>query len=427
MHPRNPPTEQGRLVVVGGGAAGMMAAGQAALGGAKVMVVEKMKRPGRKLGITGKGRCNLTNVAPLAEFIGHFGATGPFLEQAFARFFTPDLLDFFRQRGLQVVTERGGRIFPSSGKALEVLAIFEQWLAQSGVRVRTDSSVEQLRIENGALTGIFAGGQIIPCDALILATGGASYPLTGSTGDGYRLAAEAGHRIVPIRPALVPLITAGNLTAGLENLQLRNLKVRLFIDDNLAAETFGDLTFMPYGLSGPVILTLSSQIVDALREGREVGLVLDLKPALSEMKLDARLLRDFDQRRHEVIASVLRGLLPRELVPVALKATSLPAQRPAGSIQDPERQRLRHWLKNFSLRVVGHRPIDEAIVTAGGVDTNQVDPRTMESRLVRGLYFAGEVLDIQADTGGFNLQAAFSTGWLAGRSAAARLLAGADG
>ncbi len=413
-------------MVVGGGAAGMMAAGQAAQCGAQVTVLEKMRRPGRKLCITGKGRCNLTNVAPLAEFIGHFGSTGPFLHQAFAGFFTPELLDFFQLQGLQVVTERGGRVFPTSGKALEVLAVFEQWLVRCGVRIRTDHSVDHLCIENGALSGVVAAGKIIPCEALILATGGASYPLTGSTGDGYRLAAAAGHRIVPLRPALVPLVTAGSLVARMANLQLRNIKVRLIIDGKKVAEAFGELAFMPYGLSGPVILTLSGQIVDALREGREVELLLDLKPALDETKLDARLLRDFDHRRHEVIASVLRGLLPKEMVSVALNEAAIPAQRPAGSIQVPERQRLRHWLKNFSLRVVGHRSLAEAIVTAGGVATGEIDPHTMASRLVRGLYFAGEVIDIQADTGGYNLQAAFSTGWLAGRSAAARLVKSAE-
>ena len=425
MHPQNPTAaEPPRVLIIGGGAAGMMAAGQAALSGAKVMILEKMKRPGRKLCITGKGRCNLTNIAPLPDFIGHFGLTGPFLKHAFDRFFSPELLEFLQKQGLQVVTERGGRVFPTSGKALEVLAIFEQWLEQCGVRIRTGCTVDRLRIENGAVVGVYSAGKNIRCDALILATGGASYPLTGSTGDGYRLAKEAGHRIVPVRPALVPLITEGCDVARMANLQLRNIKVRLFIGGKNAEETFGDLTFMPYGLSGPVVLTLSSRIVDALREGREVELLLDLKPALKETKLDARLLRDFDQRRHETIASVMRGLLPKEMVAVALKEIAIPAQRLAGSIQDPERQRLRHWLKNFRLRVVGHRPITEAIVTAGGVDTAEVNPHTMESRLVRGLYFAGEVLDIQADTGGYNLQAAFSTGWLAGRSAAARLIDG---
>ena len=415
-----PAKGQAHLLVVGGGAAGLMAAGQAALLGAEVVVLEKMKRPGRKLCITGKGRCNLTNVAPLPEFLGHFGSTGPFLRQAFHRFFTPELLEFFRELGLVVVTERGGRVFPASGKAPEVLAVFEQWLARCNIPIRTGVTVDHLCIENGLLTGVSCAGTVIACEALILATGGASYPLTGSTGDGYRLAEQVGHRIVPIRPALVPLVTEGGLAARMEGLQLRNILVRLFIDGKKKAEAFGELAFMKFGLSGPVMLTLSGRAVDALRAGGEVVLLLDLKPALDEKKLDARLLRDFEQRRLESLADVLRGLLPKEMVAVALAEIALPAERPAGTIRSEERKRLRHWLKNFRLRVVGHRPLAEAIVTAGGVDTSEVDPRTMESRLVRGLYFAGEVLDIQADTGGYNLQAAFSTGWLAGRSAAAR-------
>jgi len=415
------PAGQARLVVAGGGAAGLMAAGQAALLGANVVVLEKMQRPGRKLCITGKGRCNLTNVAPLPEFLGHFGPTGPFLRQAFHQFFTPELLEFFRELGLTVVTERGGRVFPASGKAPEVLAVFEQWLERCGVPIRTGVTVDHLCIEHGALTGVSCGGTAIACNALILAAGGASYPFTGSSGDGYRLAEEAGHRIVPIRPALVPLITKGNLAALMEGLQLRNIMVRLFIDGKKRAEAFGELTFMEFGLSGPVILTLSGRIVDALREGREVVLLLDLKPALDEKKLDARLVRDFELRRLEPIADVLRGLLPKEMVGVALEEIALPPERLAGTIRSEERRRLRHWLKNFRLQITGHRPLAEAIVTAGGVDTREVDPRTMASRLVQGLYFAGEVLDIQADTGGYNLQAAFSTGWLAGRSAAARI------
>jgi hypothetical protein len=419
-------TGQARLVVAGGGAAGLMAAGQAALLGAEVVVLEKMQRPGRKLCITGKGRCNLTNVAPLPEFLGHFGPTGPFLRQAFHQFFTPELLEFFRELGLTVVTERGGRVFPASGKAPEVLAVFEQWLERCGAPIRTGVTVDRLCIEHGVLTGVSCGGTTIPCEALILAAGGASYPLTGSTGDGYRLAEEAGHRIVPIRPALVPLITGGNLAALMEGLQLRNILVRLFIDGKKRAEAFGELAFMEFGLSGPVILTLSGRIVDALREGREVVLLLDLKPALDEKKLGARLVRDFELRRLEPIADVLRGLLPKEMIGVALEEIALPPERLAGTIRSEERKRLRHWLKNFRLQITGHRPLAEAIVTAGGIDTREVDPRTMASRLVQGLYFAGEVLDIQADTGGYNLQAAFSTGWLAGRSAAARLNAHAE-
>jgi predicted Rossmann fold flavoprotein len=417
---------QARLVVVGGGAAGLMAAGQAALFGAEVVILEKMQRPGRKLCITGKGRCNLTNVAPLAEFLGHFGPTGPFLRQAFHRFFTPELLDFFQELKLPVVTERGGRVFPASGKAPEVLAVFEQWLAHCGVSIRTGTTVDRLCLDNGVLTGVSCAGTTIACDALILAVGGASYPLTGSNGDGYRLAEQAGHRIIPIRPALVPLITGGSFVARMEGLQLRNIQARLFVDGKKREEAFGELAFMEFGLSGPVILTLSGRIVDALHEGREVELLLDLKPALDEKKLDARLLRDLEQRRLEPLADVLRGLLPKEMVAVALEEIALPAERLAGTIRAAERKRVRHWLKNFRLRITGHRPLAEAIVTAGGVDTREVDPRTMESRLVRGLYFAGEVLDIQADTGGYNLQAAFSTGWLAGRAAAARLSSHAE-
>lgn len=421
MTPNKKQRHAGQIVVAGGGAAGLMAAGQAALCGATVIVLEKMPRPGRKLCITGKGRCNLTNVAPLPDFLAHFGPTGSFLRQAFHRFFTPDLLDFFRERGLAVATERGGRVFPASGKAPEVLQVFEEWLRQTGVRISTGAAVDHLHIENGELTGLSCQGKSLACGALILATGGASYPLTGSGGDGYRLAAEAGHRLIPVRPALVPLITAGTCAPRLAGLQLRNVLVRLFLDNKKKTEAFGELAFMEFGLSGPVVLTLSGRIVDALRENREVVLLLDLKPALDDKKLDARLVRDFEQRRIEPLADVLRGLLPREMVAIALEETALAPDRPAGTIRAEERKRLRLWLKNFRLPVTGHRPLAEAIVTAGGVDTAEVNPRTMESRLVRGLYFAGELLDIQADTGGYNLQAAFSTGWLAGRSAAARL------
>ena len=296
--------------------------------------------------------------------------------------------------------------------------MLERWLQRSDVTIRTDMQVEQICTSQGRLTGVRGNGIFLPCSALILATGGASYPLTGSTGDGYRLAEALGHRIIPIRPALVPILTATPQASILDGLQLRNIQVRLFIDGKKKAEAFGELLFTDFGLSGPVILTLSGRIVDALAQGSEVSLLLDLKPALDEKKLDARLLRDLEQRRLEPMSSVLRGLLPKEMISLALMEVGIDEDRLAGTIRSEERKRLRQWLKNFRLPVTGHRPIDEAIVTAGGVDTKEVDPRTMQSRLVRGLYFAGEVLDLQADTGGYNLQAAFSTGWLAGRSAA---------
>ncbi|MFQ5329343.1 MAG: NAD(P)/FAD-dependent oxidoreductase [Thermodesulfobacteriota bacterium] len=407
-----------RIVVIGGGPAGLMAAGQVAEAGADVLLLEKRSRPGRKLCITGKGRCNITNIAELSDFIGHFGTTGRFLRQAFTAFFAPDLTDFLEKLGLELVTERGGRIFPASGKAPDVLRVLLKWVTRCGVEIERSSAVDKLSINDGAITGVVSNGRKITCDAVILATGGASYPDTGSTGDGYRLAASVGHAIVPIRPALVPLEIGGDVTGEMAGLTLRNVKVRLFINGKRRREAFGEVGFTELGVNGAVINTLSGEVVDALSEGAKVTLSIDLKPALDEQKLDARLLRDFASRSRERIDSLLRGLLPREMVPLSLKVTGIPPDRMASAITAGERRRLKSWFKEFRLEVTGHRPIAEAIITAGGIDTREVNPRSMESRLVKGLYFAGEVLDVNADTGGYNLQAAFSTGWLAGRSAA---------
>ena len=407
-----------RIVVIGAGAAGLMAVGKAAEVGAHTLLLEKMKRPARKLCIAGKGRCNITNIADLPDFIAHFGKTGSFLRQAFWRFFTPDLMDFFRALGLELVTERGGRVFPASGKAPDVLAALLQWLEWGGVQIKLSSKVDELTTGNEGIKGVVSRGREIPCDAVILATGGASYPATGSTGDGYRLAVSAGHSIVPIRPALVPLETSGDAGGKMAGLNLRNIKAHLLVNSKRRKKAFGEMIFTESGVTGPVILTLSGEAVDAMREGHKVVLSVDLKPALDEKKLDARLLRDIASRGKENISSLLRGLLPREMIPVCLDLIEIPPDRQAGRISAKERRRLRTWLKDFRLEVTGYRPLDEAIVTAGGIDTGEIDPRTMESRLTKGLFIAGELLDIQADTGGYNLQAAFSTGWLAGVSAA---------
>lgn len=406
------------IIIIGGGAAGLMAAGQAAQAGARTLLLEKMPLPGRKLGITGKGRCNLTNSAEMREFIARFGPSGRFLRQAFSRFFNNDLMDFFDDLGLKLVTERGGRVFPASGQAGDVLRALRQWLQQCGVEVQTSATVEGLVVTDGRVSGVLCNGREITCRAAILATGGASYPATGSTGDGYRFAAAAGHHIIDIRPALVPLETADAVTGRMAELNLRNIKAHLLVDGKKVAEDFGELVFSKSGVTGPIILTLSGLAVDALRSDRKVELSLDLKPALDEQKLDRRLLRDLDARGKEPIASLLRGLLPAVMVPVCLELIDLPAERTAATLNAKERRKLGRWIKDFRLEISGYRPFSEAIVTAGGVDTKEVDPRTMESRLTGGLYLAGELLDLQAETGGYNLQAAFSTGWLAGRCAA---------
>ncbi|NOR83820.1 MAG: aminoacetone oxidase family FAD-binding enzyme [Ardenticatenales bacterium] len=413
-----------QVIVVGGGPAGLMAAGQAARQGVETLLIEKMDRPGRKLGITGNARCNLTNTAPLSEFIIHFGPTGRFLRQAFSQFFSTELLAFLDDLGVRTVVERGGRVFPASRRAQEVVDALLQFALEGGraATLRTHTPVERLLVEQGRVVGVQVSpapsGQCHYGAAVIIATGGASLPTTGSTGDGYRLAESVGHTIVPIRPALVPLETAGNVASRLQGLSLRNVNVTIWANQKQQAEAFGEMLFTHFGVSGPTILSHSGRIVDALRLGQRVHLSIDLKPALDDKELDARLIRDLNAHGKRQYRALLKGLLPSKLIPVCMAMTEIPPTRVNHQITAQERGRLRSWLKDFRLEVSGHRPLREAIITAGGVDTREVDPRTMASLLLKGLYFAGEVLDIDADTGGYNLQAAFSTGWVAGRSAA---------
>jgi predicted Rossmann fold flavoprotein len=419
------------LVVIGGGPAGMMAAGQAAGVGTRTLLLEKMDRPGRKLRITGKGRCNLTNVEELEQFLRHFQPDGRFLKHAFHRFFSDELLDFFHELGVATVLERGGRVFPASGEAGQVVDVLTGWLQHRGVVVSPGLAVRAIipsregwivRAVRQQRRGHRPGNaQARPGEyhtrAVILAAGGSSYPGTGSTGDGYKLAASLGHDITPLRPALIPLDTAGDAASRLEGLSLRNVNLNLIVDGRNEAQAFGEMLFTHFGVSGPIVLTLSLQAVDALRRGADVELSIDLKPALDHQTLKARLLRDIDAHGKRQYRTLLADLLPRSLIPVCIEQTGLPPDKPAHQITSDERKRLRLWLKDFRLSVTGYRPLAQAIVTAGGVSTREVDPRTMQSRLHPGLFFAGEVLDINADTGGYNLQAAFSTGWLAGQSA----------
>jgi predicted Rossmann fold flavoprotein len=411
-----------RIIVIGGGPSGLMAAGHAAEKGADTLLLEKMKHAGRKLRLTGKGRCNLTNTAKLDDFLSRFNDKDKFLRHAFSQFFNTELMDFLKNNGLELTTERGGRVFPTSGRAPDVLATLQDWIADCGVHLKYSTPVEKLLINDGRISGVVSRGRKFPCASVVLATGGASYPATGSTGDGYRLAESVGHKIIPIRPALIPLNLKGGSTKILDGVSLKNTNVRLLINGAMRREAFGEVAFTKTGIGGPVTLSLSRQAVDAIDAGHKVALSLDLKPALDQQKLAARISRDLTKRKHETYKSFLRGLLPKQMVSICMIKTGISGKRIAGSITAEERKHLINWIKGFRLNVNGYRQLSEAIVTAGGIATNEIDPKTLESRVVKGLYIAGEVMDVDADTGGYNLQAAFSTGRLAGLSAAYSLL-----
>jgi len=399
-----------RIIIIGAGAAGLLAAGEAARQGAKVTLLERMKRPGRKLGITGKGRCNLTNDNPVEDFISHFGKNGRFLRQAFDRFFSHDLVELLGSLGVATSVEQGGRIFPTSERALDVVDALTKFAKDAGVVTRSNVRVAQLLTEQKRVVGVRTT-EDIHADAVIVATGGVSYPATGSTGDGYRLAEQIGHTIVPVRPSLVPIETKGDTAQRLQGLSLRNVSAKVLVNGKKKADEFGEMLFTHFGLSGPIILRLSRGMVDALREKKNVIVSIDLKPALNDEKLDARLLRDIEEHGKRQFHTLLKGLLPAKLIPVCIDLTGLAPDKPANQMKTAERRQLR------GCEITGYRPWEEAIITAGGVSTKEIDPRTMASRLIEGLYFAGEVIDIDGSTGGYNLQAAFSTGWLAGHAA----------
>jgi len=419
------PNNKYHVIVIGGGPAGILAAGQAAMHGNKVLLLEKMERLGRKLRITGKGRCNLTNDASIDEFIHHFGKNGRFLKPAFYSFFVNDIRDLLSKNGISTIVERGNRVFPECESAPMVTEALIRWLEKTDCQIKTGLSVTKLDVQDNKITGVECvrsnEKEHFSADAVILCTGGRSYPRTGSTGDGYRLARDAGHKILNIRPALIPLETAGNNAQRLQGLSLKNVTASLWVNEKKQAEEFGEMLFAHFGLTGPVILTLSRQAVDALNQKSVVEISIDLKPALDYQKLDARLLRDFSEHSKQQFQTILKSLLPSSLIPVCIDLTGIPPDKIVSSITVKERQTLRNWLKDFRFTISGYRPIEEAIITAGGIDIKEIQSKTMESRLVSGLFFAGEVIDIDADTGGYNLQAAFSTGFLAGISANKKL------
>ena len=406
------------VIVIGGGPAGLMAAGQAASPGSKTLLIEKMDQPGRKLLLTGKHRCNLTNSAPLEDALQEFNKEGRFLKGVFYRFYNQELRGFFRELGVPTVEQRGGRIFPASENARDVVNALVDWCEKAGVELQTKTKLEDLLISDNRIQGVVTSRGKFTAPKVILATGGKAYPGTGSTGDGLAYARLAGHTIKPLRPSLVPLVTSGKTAQDLQGLSLSNILATVYINQKPVNQLFGELMFTHFGLSGPVVLTLSREIVIALERSQEVHLGIDLKPALSYQTLDDRLLRDIQRMGGKQFSTLLGGLLPQKLIPICVQQTGIPWEKKNSQINADERKILLNWLKDdFKFHIRGQKGFEQAIVTAGGVDTREVDPHTMESKLVQGLYFAGEILDVDANTGGFNLQAAFSTGWAAGRAA----------
>lgn len=413
------------VIVVGGGAAGLMAACTAAERGKHVLLLEKMDQAGRKLRITGKGRCNLTNTNPLRDTLPHIGSStagstnkpgqtgGVWLRNAYGRFFAPELMEWFEQRGVELTVERGNRVYPASGKALDIfLALIGELEQNPNVTIRKNTTVKSIETFEGQATAvILEKGERIPCRHIILATGGLSYPTTGSTGAGYRMAQELGHAVVEPVPSLVALKCEEMIPEEMVGFQLKNVKLTVEGKD-----FFGEMTFVKDGLAGPIVLSASRIASRPLHCGETLTASLDLKPALSPEQLDRRLLSDIDTNGTRVFNDALRLWLPAELIPLALKQLHIEYYKRLHQITGEERRRLRDWLKGIKFTLKGTHDWNEAVVTQGGVSLAEVNPKTMESRLVKGLYIVGELLDLDADTGGYNLQIAFSTGHAAGEA-----------
>lgn len=412
------------VIIVGGGVAGLVAAAGAAAAGARVLLLERMEKPARKLRITGKGRCNITNLRPRDEFLAKVRSGADFMSYAFDQFDNNATVEMLKSIGLEVVAERGERLFPASGKAWDVAEVLIGHAARCGVEIRNNSRVKHLIINNNTVGGVVIYGTNgedveIPSRCVIMATGGVSYPATGSSGDGHQMAYDAGIEIEPLRPSLVPLEVDAS---GLKGLALKNVSLRLMIDSNVAEERFGDTEFTSEGvISGPIILQISRTAVDALIDERAVELVLDLKPALSVAKLEGRIAREYEALGGATKLRILLGkLLPAPLHSRVAAQADLSLNTPLEKLKELDITRLIAALKGLVFKVYDYRPFTEAIVTAGGIALGEVDERTMESRKIQGLFFAGELLDIDADTGGYNIQIAVSTGRLAGLSAAER-------
>lgn len=414
------------VVVIGGGPAGMMAAITAAQNRHKVILIEKMNMLGKKLLITGKGRCNITSSLYMSDFIKNVPGNGKFLYSAFQNYTNQDIIEFLKEQGLDVKEERGNRIFPVTDKSKDVLDCFERKLRELGVEIRLNTEVKGITLDDNYVNGVQTDAGKIYADKIILATGGKSYPLTGSTGDGYIFASKLGHTIQPIKPSLVPLEMYNKAEAiKMQGLSLRNVKIKIAeqLQENQYKEIyedFGEMLFTHFGISGPTILSGSAHLVrypniEELLESRKIKLYIDLKPALTEEQLDDRILRDFKEAKNKQFKNSLDNLLPQKMIDYIIEKSQIPEDKKVNEITKEERKRLLNLLKKLEFTIKGFRPVEEAIITSGGISIKEINPKTMESKLIKGLYFAGEVIDVDAYTGGFNLQIAYSTGYTAGQ------------
>lgn len=405
-----------KVFVVGGGASGMMAAIAAAEKDNQVTIFEKNEKLGKKLFITGKGRCNLTNACDRDSFFDHIVTNPKFLYRSFSHFNNYDTIDFFERLGMPVKIERGNRAFPASDKSSDVIAALKRELNRLGVHIEYHSEVSELLVKDGSFYGIKLKNreELLTADKIIIATGGISYPLTGSTGDGYRFARQIGHTVTDLSPSLVPLHVAEAYVKDLMGLSLKNIEILIFAGEKQIYRDFGELMFTHFGVSGPVILSASSYLIEELKRKTQLTLKIDLKPALTEEQLDARILRDFEQYKNKQFKNSLDQLLPNKLIDVIIRLSLIEPEKQVNSITREERMRLVSLLKNLTFHITRLSDYNQAVITRGGINVKEINPSTMESKLVSNVYFVGEVLDLDALTGGFNLQIAWSTGYLAG-------------
>ena len=408
------------VIVIGGGAAGMISAIFAAKNGDNVTIIEKMNSCGKKLLITGKGRCNITNSTDLNGFIENTPTNSKFIYGAFNNFNNNDIIKLLEDEGVKTKIERGGRVFPVSDKSKDVLDALLRILKRLNVKILKNMEVKEINTKEKQVESVkLLNGNTIKCDKVILATGGKSYPVTGSNGDGYRIAKQLGHTITNIKPSLIPLTSSDNICKNLQGLSLKNVSIKLKNKEKIIYQDFGEMIFTHFGVSGPIILSASSYLIrykniEELLKSKNISLEIDLKPALSEEKLNQRILRDFDETKNKEFKNSLDKLLPQKIIPIIISKTNINPYKKVNEITKKERQTLIKTLKKLEINITGVRPIEEAIITSGGVNVKEINPKTMESKLVKGLFFAGEIIDVDCLTGGFNLQIAWSTGYAAG-------------